>query len=76
MGIIALILLLLFFLGLGIAVGLSVKSVATTAVYTMPIMFIFGMSQYVEFIVTDPNSIVRKVFNYLPIYQVFFIEEG
>ena len=76
MGIIALILLLLFFLGLGIAVGLSVKSVATTAIYTMPIMFIFGVSQYVEFIVTDPNSIVRKVFNYLPIYQVFFIEEG
>lgn len=76
MGIVALILLLLFFLGLGIAVGLSVKSVATTAVYTMPIMFIFGMSQYVEFIVMDPSSIVRKVFNYLPIYQVFFIEDG
>lgn len=74
--VIAALLLLMFFLGLGIAVGLIVKSVATTAVYTMPIMFIFGMSQYIEFIITDPNHLSRKIFNYLPIYQLYFIAKG
>lgn len=74
--IIATLLLLMFFLCLGIAVGLTVKSVATTAVYTMPIMFIFGMSQYIEFIIIDPSHPARKIFNFLPIYQLYFIAQG
>ena len=74
--ILALVLLALFFLALGIAVGLEVKSVATTSVYLLPIMLVFGFTPMVETIVSDESHIVRQVAEYLPVYQYVFIQEG
>src|SRR5690625_910843 len=54
--ILSLVLLGLFFLSLGIGIGLVVNSVATTSVYVIPIMFIFGFTPYIEFIITNPES--------------------
>lgn len=42
----AVLLLGIFFLNLGIAVGLEVKSVATTSVYLLPIMMVFGFTPH------------------------------
>ncbi|KKK34800.1 hypothetical protein WN59_03830 [Salinicoccus sediminis] len=75
-GIAALVLLGLFFLALGIAVGLEVKSVATTSVYLLPIMLVFGFTPMIETIVGDESHIVRQVAEYLPVYQYVFIQEG
>lgn len=72
----ALVLLGLFFLNLGIGLGLIVKSVATTSVYLIPVMFIFGFTPYIEFIITDENHIARQVAEYLPLYQNYFILNG
>src|SRR5699024_11488518 len=49
--IISLVLTGLFFLNVGIGLGLIVKSVATTSVYIIPIMFIFGFTPYIEMLV-------------------------
>lgn len=74
--IIGLILLGIFFLNLGIGIGLLVKSVATTSVYLIPIMFIFGFTPYIEFLVTDESHIARQVAEYLPLYQNLYILNG
>lgn len=71
-----LLLLGIFFLNLGIGIGLIVKSVATTSVYLIPVMFIFGFTPYIEMIITDENHIVRVVAEYLPLYQNYFILNG
>lgn len=71
-----LILLGIFFLNLGIGVGLLVKSVATTSVYLIPIMFIFGFTPYIEFLVTDESHIARQVAEYFPLYQNLYILNG
>lgn len=64
-----LILLALFFLNVGIAVGLTVDSVATTSVYLLPIMFIFGFTPMIETIVPDSDHFIRRLTDYLPLYQ-------
>ncbi|GAB3055387.1 ABC transporter permease [Salinicoccus sesuvii] len=71
-----LILLGLFFLNIGIAVGLTVDSVATTSVYLLPVMFIFGFTPMIELIVQDPEHLARRIADYLPIYQNIAIHEG
>lgn len=71
-----LILLGIFFLNLGIGVGLLVKSVATTSVYLIPIMFIFGFTPYIEFLVTEESHIARQIAEYLPLYQNLYIFNG
>ena len=74
--IVSLILLGLFFINLGIGIGLLVKSVATTSVYLIPIMFIFGFTPYIELIITDTDSIAIKIAEYFPLYQHLFILQG
>lgn len=74
--IVSLILLGIFFINLGIGIGLLVESVATTSVYLIPIMFIFGFTPYIELIITDPDSIVVKIAEYFPLYQHLFILSG
>lgn len=74
--ILSLILLGLFFLSLGIGIGLVVNSVATTSVYLIPIMFIFGFTPYIEFIISNPDSMAIKIAEYFPLYQHMFILEG
>lgn len=71
-----LILLGIFFLNLGIGIGLLVKSVATTSVYLIPIMFLFGFTPYIEFLVTDERHIARRVAEFFPLYQNLFILNG
>ena len=71
-----LILLGIFFLNLGIGIGLLVKSVATTSVYLIPIMFLFGFTPYIEFLVTDEGHIARRVAEFFPLYQNLFILNG
>lgn len=71
-----LLLLALFFLNVGIAVGLTVDSVATTSVYLLPVMFIFGFTPMIELIVQDPEHFARQIADYLPIYQNIAIHEG
>src|SRR5699024_6328878 len=46
---IGLVLLFLFFLLLGIGVGLFAKSVSATSAYIMPIMFAFGFTPMIDF---------------------------
>ncbi|MCG1009489.1 ABC transporter permease [Salinicoccus sp. ID82-1] len=72
----ALLLLALFFLNVGIAVGLTVDSVATTSVYLLPIMFIFGFTPMVEIVVPEPDHFVRQITDYLPLYQNIAIHDG
>lgn len=72
----AVLLLGIFFLNLGIAVGLEVKSVATTSVYLLPIMMVFGFTPMIEIMVADEMHLVRQIADYLPLYQYVFIQEG
>ncbi len=74
--IISLVLTGLFFLNMGIGLGLVVKSVATTSVYIIPIMFIFGFTPYIEMLITNPDSMAIKIAEYFPIYQHMFVLEG
>src|SRR5699024_10330673 len=71
-----LILLGIFFLNLGIGIGLLVKSVATTSVYLIPIMILFGFTPYIEFLITDERDITRRVEEFFPLYQNLFILNG
>lgn len=71
-----LILLGIFFLSLGIGIGLIVKSVATTSVYLIPIMFLFGFTPYIEFLVTEEGHIARQIAEYFPLYQNLYIYNG
>ncbi|SDK99691.1 ABC transporter permease [Lacicoccus qingdaonensis] len=71
-----LILLGIFFLNLGIGIGLLVKSVATTSVYLIPIMFLFGFTPYIEFLVTDEGHIARQIAECFPLYQNLYILNG
>ena len=74
--ILSLVLTGLFFLNMGVGFGLVVKSVATTSVYVLPVMFIFGFTPYIEMLITDPDSIAIKIAEYFPIYQHMFVLEG
>ena len=76
MDITGIILLGLFFLNSGIGVGLTVKSVATTSVYLLPIMLIFGFTPMIEIIIQDETHIIRQAADYLPLYQNMAIYDG
>lgn len=71
-----LILLGVFFLNLGIGIGLIVKSVATTSVYLIPIMFLFGFTPYIEILIADESHTARQIAEYFPLYQNLFILNG
>lgn len=72
---IGLILLFLFFLLLGIGVGLFVKSVGITTVYLMPIMFLFGFTPMVDAFNFGETSIAIKVTDTFPIIQLIKMHE-
>ncbi|WP_342388085.1 ABC transporter permease [Salinicoccus bachuensis] len=71
-----LVLLALFFLNVGIAVGLTVDSVATTSVYLLPIMFVFGFTPMIEVIIPDSDHFIRQLTDYLPLYQNIALHEN
>ncbi|MDV2583361.1 ABC transporter permease [Alkalibacillus haloalkaliphilus] len=61
------ILLLLFFIFLGIGIGLFAKSVAATSVYIMPIIFIFGFSPMFDLFGLEEGHLVNIMFDALPV---------
>lgn len=67
--VIGLILLFLFFLFAGIAIGLFVNSVAATSPYIMPVMFLFGFTPMVQFLFSK-DSFVNRIANAFPIQQL------
>nr|WP_289038502.1 ABC transporter permease [uncultured Allobacillus sp.] len=73
--IIGLILLFLFFLLLGIGIGLFTKSVANTSAYIMPVMFLFGFTPMIEFLNLGEDSIFIKIADYFPIIQMIDMHE-
>lgn len=58
----------MFFLLIGIAIGLNVKTVAMTSLYTIPILFIFVMSDMFESLFANKN-ILTKIMTYTPATQ-------
>ncbi|ASN04990.1 ABC transporter permease [Virgibacillus necropolis] len=73
--IIGLILLFLFFLLLGIGVGLFVKSVAATLAYLMPIMFLFGFTPMIHSLGLGEDSLTIKIANTFPISQLITMHD-
>ncbi|WP_017187357.1 ABC transporter permease [Alkalibacillus haloalkaliphilus] len=61
------ILLLLFFILLGIGIGLFAKSIAATSVYIMPIIFIFGFSPMFDLFGLEEGHFVNVIFDALPV---------
>lgn len=73
---VAIFLLFLFFLFIGIGVGLFAKSVASTYVYSMPIMFLFGFTPLLlqlDFFVN--NKIASTIIEYFPIVQAIELHD-
>jgi len=73
--IIALFFTFIFFLLLGIGIGLFVKTVAMTTAYMMPILFLFGFTPFVDFLNLDKGSIVLKIAYAFPIPQLIRLDE-
>ncbi|ULG74512.1 ABC transporter permease [Macrococcus brunensis] len=68
--------LYLFFLLLGIGVGLMVKSVSETSLYLFPILVIFVMSPLVSSMGFDQKNIFIKIVDYLPVKQYMNLAEN
>lgn len=69
--------LLLFFLSLGVMIGLLVKSVSQTSLYSLPVLFIFAMSPNYINMGIDKDSAFMKANEYTPMMQHFrLIETG
>ncbi|MFK3936824.1 ABC transporter permease [Alkalihalobacillus sp. NPDC078783] len=74
--IIAIFLLFIFFLMIGIGVGLFAKSIASTYVYSMPIMFLFGFTPLLlmlDFFVK--NEIASSIIEFFPIVQAIELHD-
>lgn len=73
---VAFIQLSLFFLLITLGFGLISKTLATTSLYLIIILFLFAMAPYVEFLITDAGNIVRQLIGYTPIYQNIEVHHG
>lgn len=73
--IIGLIVALLFFILIGIGIGLFAKTIASTQVYMTPILFIFGMTPMIDFLGLDKNSIGLKIAHAFPLPQLMRMNE-
>jgi len=58
---------LIFFTLLGAGVGMFVKTVASTQIYLMPALFLFGMTPMIEFLGLEKGSVALKIFNTFPL---------
>ncbi|GGB07316.1 hypothetical protein ERX37_06060 [Macrococcus hajekii] len=67
--------LYLFFLFLGIGVGLIVRSVSETSLYLLPILFVFAMSPMFRIFLGIESSFL-KVMKYLPLSQYMELAEN
>src|SRR5699024_11949354 len=71
-----LLLLFLFFLFVGITIGLFVKTVGATTVYLLPIMFLFGFTPMIEFLGLNENGLPIKIASYFPIMQLIKMHDN
>lgn len=67
--IIGFILLFLFFLFIGIAIGLAVKNVSETSVYYLPVLFLFAMAPTFSNMGFDKDNFFVKINSYSPTAQ-------
>lgn len=74
--IIGLALLLLFFLLIGIGLGFLTNSVAVASSLLVPIMFLFGFTQMIEFFGLEEDSIVIKIANTFPIPKMVELHDS
>lgn len=74
--IIALIILWMIFYFLSVAFGMISKTLASSSLFIIIMLFIFAMAPYIELIVTDQDNIFRRFFELTPLYQNLFIREG
>ncbi|MGV2929054.1 ABC transporter permease subunit [Macrococcus capreoli] len=65
----SIILLTIFFLFLGVMVGLIIKTVSQTSLYSLPIVFIFAMSPNYINMGFDKDSVLMKANEYTPMVQ-------
>lgn len=73
--IIGFILMFLFFLLLGIGIGLFSKSIAATSAYLMPVMFLFGFTPMFSQLGLAEDSVIIKVIDTFPIMQAIKIHD-
>lgn len=73
--IVGVVLFYLFFLFLGIGVGLFVKTVGATSVYSLPIMFLFGFTSMFEAFTSGKDSLLHKVISVFPIMQLIKLDQ-
>lgn len=74
--IIALIILWMIFYFLSAAFGMISKTLASSSLFIIIMLFIFAMAPYIELMVTDEDNIFRRFFELTPLYQNLFIKEG
>lgn len=75
--ILSFIMLFLFFLSLGVMIGLLVKSVSQTSLYSLPVLFIFAMSPNYINMGIDEDTTFMKINEFTPMMQHFrLIEKG
>lgn len=67
--------LLLFFLFLGIFIGLITSSTATTIAYNMPVIFIFGFTPMYDMLAAE-NEVLQKILGILPLTLQFEVHEN
>ncbi|WP_245799177.1 ABC transporter permease [Virgibacillus siamensis] len=72
---IGLVLSFLFFLFLGIGIGLFAKTVAATSAYMMPVMFLFGFTPMLSNLGFDEDSIVMRIIDVFPLPQLINMHE-
>src|SRR5699024_5428450 len=63
----------IFSMDLWLGIRSLVESVATSSVYLISIMSIFGFTPFVVLLITCPDSIVVMIAEYFPLYQHLFI---
>ncbi|SFL80603.1 ABC transporter permease [Salibacterium qingdaonense] len=68
--IMGIILLFLFFLLLGIGVGLFAKSVASTSAYLMIVMILFGFTPMITLLGIGEGSVIMNIIDMFPLMQV------
>ncbi len=74
--VIALIILWMIFYFLSAAFGIISRTLASSSLYIIIMLFIFAMAPYIELMVTDRDNIFRRFFELTPLYQNIFIKEG
>jgi len=73
--IVGIVLFYLFFLFLGIGVGLFVKTVGATSVYSLPLMFLFGFTPMFQAFTSGKDSLLHKVISVFPIMQLIKMDQ-